>query len=289
MVQTLLFLLALSAIITWIWVSVALTQLRRKRLKKKPFPLHWVAVIEQDFPLYKRLPQDFKKQLHGHIHVFLTEKNFIGCGGLQMTDEIKLAIAAQACLLLLHEKGNYFAQLKDILVYPSAFIANSISPFGNSYLEGKEVKIGESWARGTIVLSWENIKYDALNWQDGHNVILHEFAHQLDQENGPANGVPTLGNRSAYTRWSRVFTQEYHELCRQVQQGKKTVIDEYGATNPAEFFAVATETFFEKPKQMQAMHPKLYAELKCYYKSDPIEWMYPPRNQREVKKSDRSL
>lgn len=282
MIQTLLFLLALSAIIAWIWVSAALTKLRRKRLKRKPFPLYWVAAIEQDVPLYKRLPQDLKRQLHGHIHVFLVEKNFIGCNQLQITDEIKLAIAAQACLLLLHERGNYFAQLKDILVYPNPFISNSVSPLGNTYLEGQDFKSGESWQKGMVILSWQDIQYDTTNWQDGRNVILHEFAHQLDQENGPANGVPALENKSAYTRWSQVFAREYQLLCRQVQQGQKTVIDEYGATNPAEFFAVATETFFEKPKPMKTMHPELYDELKRYYKLDPSEWLHPPQNHREV-------
>jgi Mlc titration factor MtfA (ptsG expression regulator) len=278
MIKTILFLFILGAIIAGIWGMHAVTQRRRKRLQRKPFPPYWIAVIEHNFPLYKCLPDDVAKRLQAQIQVFLAEKNFIGCGGLQITDEIKLAIAAQACLLLLHERGNYFAQLKDILVYPSAFIADSITPLGNTYLAGQDWKSGESWQKGMVILSWEDIKRDAINGQDGRNVIFHEFAHQLDQENGAANGVPILEKRSDYRRWSQVFDRTYRQFCWQVQQGQKTAIDEYGATHPAEFFAVATEAFFEKPKSLKAMYAELHDELKCYYRLDPLEWWHPPKN-----------
>ncbi|MDY7012864.1 MAG: M90 family metallopeptidase [Cyanobacteriota bacterium] len=276
--MTILFLFILGAIIAGIWGMQALTQLRRKRLKRKPFPSYWVAVIECNFPLYKCLPDPLKKRLHGHIQVFLAEKNFIGCGGLQITDEIKLAIAAPACLLLLHERGNNFSQLKDILVYPRAFIANSITPFGNTYLERQDWKSGESWQKGMVILSWEDIKRDAMNWRDGRNVILHEFAHQLDQENGAANGVPLLEKRSDYRRWAQVFDRTYRNFCDRARQGKKTPLNEYGATHPAEFFAVATETFFEKPKPLKTMYAELYDELKCYYQLNPLQWLHPPKS-----------
>jgi hypothetical protein len=217
-----------------------------------------------------------RKRLQGHIIVLLSEKKFKGCGGLHITDEIKVTIAAIAALLLLNERGNYFSKLRLILVYPSVFIAGQATPFGEYYLEEKQVKAGESWGTGIVVLSWENIRYDAKHWMDGHNVVLHEFAHQLDQEGGSASGVPILEKRSDYVSWARVFRKEYEELRREVERGIKTVIDDYGATDPAEFFAVATETFFEKPFQMKRKHPELYNELKRYYKLDPVEWMKEP-------------
>ena len=161
-------------------------------------------------------------------------------------------------------------------IYPSAFIANQARSFGDYYLEEQQVKAGESWRTGIVVLSWENIKYDVNHWQDGRNVVLHEFAHQLDQEAGNASGVPILEKRSDYVTWGQVFRQEYEQLCRAVERGVETAIDEYGAIDPAEFFAVATETFFEKPVQLQRNHPDLYQELKRYYKIDPLEWVRAP-------------
>jgi Mlc titration factor MtfA (ptsG expression regulator) len=215
-----------------------------------------------------------QKQLHGHISILLAEKQFISCGGLQITDEIKLTIAAQACLLLLNQKGNYYPNLKTILVYPSAYLVKTATPISDYLVEEKqEVRLGESWYKDRIVLSWEQIKRDTMNWQDGHNVILHEFAHQLDGEDGSVNGVPLLDRKSDYISWAQVFNKEYKKLCSDIELGLRTVIDVYGATNPAEFFAVATETFFEKPKQMKRKHPELYAELKRYYKLDPVEWI----------------
>ncbi|MGK7873742.1 MAG: zinc-dependent peptidase [Xenococcaceae cyanobacterium] len=275
MVKTVLFLLVLIIIIALIWGSSALTIIRRRHLKNKPFPLHWVTILKRNIPLYKRLPESLRRPLHGHINIFLAEKQFIGCGGLQITDEIKLTIAAQACLLLLNERGNYYPKLYSILVYPSAFIVNKTTPLGDHYLEGKQVVSGESWGRsGLVVFSWDHVKRDAMDEKNGQNVVLHEFAHQLDQEGGSAEGVPILEQTSAYVTWARVLGKEYKKLQREVERGLKTVIDEYGATDPAEFFAVATETFFEKPKQMKMLHPALYNELKRYYKLDPVEWIW---------------
>jgi MtfA peptidase len=276
MVRTIIFLLFLLLIIALILGANPLNQLRRRRLKNQAFPLDWTTIIERNFPLYKHLPLSLQRRLHGHINVLLAEKKFKGCGGLQITDEIKITIAAQAALLLLNERGNYFSKLRVILVYPSAFIANQATPFGEHYLEETQVKSGESWQIGIVVLSWEDIRRDTFNWQDGHNVILHEFAHQLDQEGGSASGVPILEKRSDYVSWAQVFSKDYVKLCRDVERGMETVIDEYGATNPAEFFAVATETFFEKPFQMKKKHPELYNELKHYYKLDPSEWSREP-------------
>jgi hypothetical protein len=273
MVKTSLFLLALAIVIALIWGRRALTVLRRRRLKNRAFPLNWAFVIKRNFPLYQRLPESLRRQLHGHIYVFLSEKKFKGCGGLELTDEIKITIAAQACLLLLNGRGDYYPKLYSILVYPSAFIVSSTMPLGDYYLEEKQVRSGESWQIGLVVLSWEHIRHDAIASRDGRNLVLHEFAHQLDQEDGSVQGVPVLEKRSDYVTWARVFSQEYEKLRSEVERGLETVMDEYGATNPAEFFAVATETFFEKPEPMKRKHPELYNQLKRYYKLDPVEWI----------------
>ena len=274
MIKAIVFLLAIIVIIALIWLVPALTKLRRQGIKDQPFPLHWVTIIQQNLPLYKHLPQPLRKRLQGHVNVILAEKQFVGCGGLQITDEIKLTIAAIAALLLLNERGEYYPKLCSILVYPSAYVVNQTKPVSNYVVqETTVVRLGESWTRDRVVLSWEQIKYDTQNWKDGHNVILHEFAHQLDTESGTANGVPILEQESDYVTWALVFRQEYQKLIKNVERGGKTVIDAYGTTNPAEFFAVATETFFEKPKQMAQQHPALYNQLKRYYKLDPVEWM----------------
>ena len=273
MIKTIIFLLFLFLIIALIWGIEPVIRLRRRGLANRHFPSHWTDIIERNVPLYKYLPESLQKRLHGHINVLLAEKKFKGCGGLQLTEEIKVTIAAIAALLLLNERGNYFLKLRLILVYPSAFIASQTKPFGELYLEEKQIKAGESWGSGIVVLSWENIRYDAKHWNDGRNVVLHEFAHQLDQEGGSASGVPILEKKSDYVTWGQVFRKEYEQLRREVERGVETIIDEYGATDPAEFFAVATETFFEKPFQMERKHPELYHELKRYYKLDPVEWM----------------
>lgn len=276
MIKTFLFLLFILIIIALILGISPLTRLKRKRIANRAFPSHWTVILERNIALYKHLPYFLHQRLHGQLNVFLAEKKFKGCGGLQLTDEITVTIAGIASLLLLNERGNYFSKLKLILVYPSAFIANNTTVFGEYYLEEKQIKAGESWGTGIVVLSWENIRYDARHWQDGRNVILHEFAHQLDQEAGNASGVPILEKKSDYVTWAKVFRTEYEQLCREVELGKETVIDEYGATDPGEFFAVATETFFEKPFLMKKKHPELYNELKHYYNLDLVELIKKP-------------
>lgn len=276
MIKALIVLGLILLIITLILGIDPLIRWRRKQLANQPFPLRWIVILEQNIPFYRNLPRARQVKLHGHINVLLKSKKFIGCGGLNLTDEMKVTIAGIASLLLLNERGNYYSKLRLILLYPTAFIASKTTPFGGQYLEEKQVKSGESWGIGVLVLSWQTIRYDVKHWQDGHNVILHEFAHQLDQEAGSASGVPILEKRSDYVTWARVLQTEYEQLRRDVERGVKTVIDEYGATDPAEFFAVATETFFEKPLQMRNQHPELYNELKRYYKLDPIDWMRKP-------------
>lgn len=188
-----------------------------------------------------------------------------------MTDEIKVTIAAQACMLLLNRESDCYPKLYSIVVYPSTYVTGTHKTYG-SHENDTSVRLGESWKHGTVVLAWDSVKRGALNYQDGLNVVMHEFAHQLDQEDGNADGAPILEMHSAYSAWSRTFSEEYEVLQKRALKGRKSVMDKYGATNPAEFFAVATETFFEKPAQMKKKHPELYHELQGFYKVNPIEW-----------------
>jgi hypothetical protein len=224
--------------------------------------------------MYAHLSPDQRRQLQGHIQVFLAEKQFIGCAGLQVTEEMRVTIAAIACLLLLHERGTYFPNLRSILLYPGAYWATEITSLDGLIVDEQRVaRLGESWVRDQVVLSWEQVLFDRMHWQDGQNVVLHEFAHQLDQEDGQGEGVPVLEQRSDYEHWAKVMTQEYQRLCQEVQRGLKPVMDPYGATNPAEFFAVATETFLEKPTALRQHSPVLYDLLQRYYHLDPVQWL----------------
>lgn len=272
--EAIIFILIIGLVLTGILIHPILIKQRRNRLRRRFFPPLWHAIIDRNLPPYSYLSPDERKRLEGHIQVFLAEKQFIGCGGLQVTEEMKLTIAAVACLLLLNERGEYFPKLRSILIYPSTYLVNETVALSNYIVEERRVaRLGESWTKDRVVLSWEQIERDILNWRDGHNVILHEFAHQLDQEDGKAEGVPILQKDSDYSLWAKVMTKEYQKLCQDTQRGVKTVMDSYGATNPAEFFAVATETFFEKPHQLLKKHPALYEQLQLYYQVNPVQWV----------------
>jgi len=244
---------------------------RRKRLLRTPFPAEWLAIVERNVPLYRRLPPAQQESVRHSIRILLAEKNFEGCGGLVMTDEIRVTIAAHAALLLLGRARDLFPNLESVLVYPSAYRGPVTQRLPSGVIEeGEQGRLGESWHDGVVVLSWDDTMRGAADSGDGHNVVLHEFAHQLDQEDGTADGTPYLGGRSLYAAWARVLGADFERL----REGPG-VLDRYGATNPAEFFAVATETFFEKPHQLRAQNGELYAQLRAYYDVDPAA--EPPR------------
>ena len=246
---------------------------RRKRLLAQPFPKEWEEHLERNVFLYGKLPQHLRQQLKDNIQIFLGEKTFEGCGGLEITDEIRLTVAGQACLLLLNRPTNHYPGLSAILVYPTAYLVNSTRSEGAVTLaDQREVRLGESWVSGTVVLSWCDVKRSAHDIRDGHNLVLHEFAHQLDQEDGVGDGIPIIEQKSKFFSWARVLGDEYDKLVETTRKGKRDVLQAYGATNRAEFFAVATEAFFEKPLPLSHKHPKLYAELKDYYQLDPLTW-----------------
>jgi len=273
MLETALVLLLIGLIIAVILLGPKLVKQRRKRVMQRSLPPIWKALIENTLPMYADLSPDQRRQLQGHIQIFLAEKQFIGCAGLQVTEEMKVTIAAIACLLLLNGRGTYFSNLRSILLYPGTYWATETTSSDGYIVEEQRVaRLGESWVRDQVVLSWEQVLRDRTHWQDGHNVVLHEFAHQLDQEDGQGEGVPVLAQRSNYEQWAKVMTQEYERLCQDVQRGLRTVMDRYGTTNPAEFFAVATETFFEKPLLLRQSSPALYQLLQDYYQLDPLQW-----------------
>ena len=205
-------------------------------------------------------------QVDERIQLFLHEVGFEPCGQLEeVTKEMQLIVAAQACLLLIGSGYNHFGNLRSVLVYPEAYEVRD-------ELGTKSVRLGESWMSGSVVLSWKSVRQGSRNVEDGLNVVIHEFAHQLDQFNGVADGLPVLKERKDYPEWASVMQTSFKDLLERVRKGRRTVLDDYGATNPAEFFAVATETFFEKPQQLESKHPELYLQLKRFYGLDPLLW-----------------
>ncbi len=246
---------------------------RRARWRQQPFPEEWRAILERDVPLYRRLSADDRAELHGCIHVFLAEKRFEGAGGFEMTDAARLAIAAQACVLLLHRETEYFPTLHSIIVYPAEYVARLRDEDENGVVwEEDEERAGESWALGSLVLSWRDIVEDREDADTDLNVILHEFAHQLDAERGDMNGQPPIADAALRRDWSEAMTKAYDDLGRQVDAGRNTALDPYGAEHPSEFFAVATEAFFQQPRRLQAVYSKVYAILARYYQQDPLTW-----------------
>lgn len=244
---------------------------RRRRLKSLAAPESWGPILERNVPAVAGLPADLRAQLHGCMRVFLDEKRFEGCGGQEITAEVRVTIAAQACLLLIGREAEVYPRLKSILVYPHTYVAGGKGIFGGQYDE-PSARLGESWRTGTLILSWHSVKGGAANIRDGRNVALHEFAHQLDQADGAADGAPSLPHASSYRSWATCFQREYRDFLKRLEKGERTVIDDYGATNAAEFFSTATEAFFEKPRQLAEKRPELFEELKGYYRVDPREW-----------------
>lgn len=259
----------IAAVLLWPWWQ----RQQRQKLKAKPFPQHWRQIIKQRMPYFRALPADLQLQLKKHIQVFIAEKEFIGCDGLTVTDEMRVTIAAQACLLLLNRPANYYPKLKQILIYPSAFIVSGTAADNAGVMsEQQRVLSGESWSFGKVILSWADTLQGAADPTDGRNVVIHEFAHQLDQEKGAATGAPVLARSEDYRQWAAVMTEEFSQLQQQAMQRQNGLFDHYGATNPAEFFAVVSEVFFEQPQQLAQQHPNLYQQLSRFYRLNPLSW-----------------
>lgn len=247
---------------------------RRRALRLQPFPENWRRLLEDNIPLYRLLPLDLQNQLHGLVSIFLAEKQFIGCRGQQINDRVKITIAGHACLLLLNRQTKLYPRLNSIYVYPQSYVVDTKHHDNGFVFEGKDIRLGESWHNGPVVIAWDSVARTASSVRHRQNVVIHEFAHQLDQEDGVVNGTPLLDSSSSYETWAKVLGAEYKKLCNTLYDHHHSVLDSYGATSPAEFFAVATEAFFEKPCQLLKHSPQLYEEFKNYYKLDPAQWTY---------------
>jgi Mlc titration factor MtfA (ptsG expression regulator) len=245
---------------------------RRRKILSEPFLPAWEAVLE-GLPISRKLPESHHAEWRRTIQILIGEKRFEGCAGVEITDTIRVAIAAHAAILLLGRETDYFPQLGSILVYPDAYEAPSEEAIGEYLVEeGTEVREGESWYRGEMVLSWKDVRRDIRNPKGGRNVVFHEFAHQLDDESGTADGTPVLSDRELWQRWVTVFEREYDALIEADDRGRRTLIDPYGAQSPAEFFAVVTECFFTRGVRLRERHPQLYELLGAYYRQDPATW-----------------
>jgi Mlc titration factor MtfA (ptsG expression regulator) len=260
-------------LVAWLAGEPLWIEWRRASIRRRPFPAAWREILRRRMPYFRALPVDLQLQLKRHIQVFLAEKPFIGCRGLAITDEIRVTVAAQACLLLLNRRRpHYYPELRQILVYPGAFLVDRVQTDGAIVQDQRQALSGESWSQGQVILSWDDTVDGAAVADDGRNVVIHEFAHQLDQQTGHANGAPALPTRARYERWSRVFNEAFERLRDDVAQGRASLFNPYGATNPAEFFAVASEVFFEQPQRLAADSPALFDELARFYRINPLSW-----------------
>lgn len=254
-----------------------LPKYRLRLALQRPFPGNYSRILRRNIPAYAGMPPHLQLQLKRLIRQFLHEKKFIGCDGFRMNDEVRVTIAGKACMLLLNRPARVFPDLKLILVYPSTFIAPRTElGAGGVVTHANQTLSGESWSDGRVILAWDHVQQKNADSVHGHNVVLHEFAHQLDSETGAPNGAPQLTSKARYQRWSAVMMHEYRKLQQAAAYHMESVLDYYGATSPAEFFAVATEAFFEKSWSMAESHPELFAELREYYRVDPREWREGP-------------
>jgi Mlc titration factor MtfA (ptsG expression regulator) len=217
--------------------------------------------------LYAPLGEAERARLRDLLRVFVAERNWEGCRGLTVTDEMKVTIAAQACLLILNIEHDYFGRVPSILVYPSGFRVPNRYDLDGTFGPGHGL-LGQAWYRGPVILAWDTVLAGSRGATDGLNVVLHEFAHQLDFLDGYADGTPLLSGRQEHHRWHEVMTAEYERLVRESHQGRARVLDAYGAASPSEFFAVATEAFFERAVPLRQRHPALYEVLRGYYRQD---------------------
>jgi MtfA peptidase len=260
------FVLAAAALAARRWRAA-----RRRRLYGTPFDADQLRTLEDNVPLYRRLPGNLQARLRGHMQVFMGEKRFEGCGGLEVTETMRFVVAAHACLLQLGRKrADYYPSLTSILLYPHTY---EVPPHGRLWHVQREAREGESWHRGEVVLAWREAMATARDDEDGRNNILHEFAHQLDQHEGLSTGTPQVRYAEPFQEWVEVLHRRYDEHVQAVEEGHETLLNAYGATNLAEFFAVSTEVFFERPVSMKAVLPDLYRQLARYYDLDPGRWI----------------
>jgi MtfA peptidase len=253
-----------------------LDERRRKRLLEAPFPDEWRRILSRNMVHFSYLEGHEQQQLCQLVQLFVAEKEWEGCNGLVLTDEMKVTIAGQACLLVLGlvdvlRGPELYANVETILVYPSTFIPRrqEESIFAIPGIEHPMLPlIGEAHRRGPVILTWDAVRRSGRHPEIGHNVVYHEFAHKLDMLDGAVDGVPPLGDKAEYERWNRVCQSEYARLRELSDAGREGVLDPYGSTDEAEFFAVVTEAFFDAPIELAAEYPALYEVLSAFYRQD---------------------
>ena len=252
---------------------ILLKRIRRRTLRRQEFPPAWATFLRDTVPFYRLLSADDRALLHGHIQVFLAEKQFEGGLGLTMTDEMRLTVAAQACLLILHRERDYFPRLSSIIIYPDEFVARRHDMDDSGVVTiGEEIRSGESWEGGSLVLSWEDVRAAGRPGEDDYNVVIHEFAHQLDAEEGITASLEGGGHPSPF---GSALLAAFDKLCADLAANRETVFDPYGAESLPEFFACATECFFGLPLLIREYHPDFYTFLQDYYGLDPAAWKTP--------------
>jgi MtfA peptidase len=245
---------------------------RRRRIGARAFPDEWRRFLHANFAQYEWLTPADRARVDALTQILVAEKNWEGCNGLAMSDEIKATIAAQASLLAIGLREEYFESIFSVLVYPGAYLApqTELRP-GGVLVESRTARLGEASSVGAIVLSWPDVLRSGRIPDDGINVVFHEFAHALDLQGHGFDGAPLLESRAEYRTWSEVMTAEYHRLIQRTRHGRHTLLDPYGTVSEAEFFAVATESFFEQPLDMQLEHPQLYELFRNFFHQDPAE------------------
>ena len=252
-----------------------LTERRRKRLLESPFPAAWDRYIDDNVALVRRLDDEQRQRLRDLVHVFVAEKHWEGCGGLELTDEIRVTVAAQACFLLLGREHALYEDVESILVYPTIMVAparaRGFFEAGAQVVDEAGTPIlGQAHLRGPVILAWDDV-LDGGRGQGKRNVVFHEFAHKIDMADGTIDGTPPLDDTAGRRTWREVCSEVFLALREDVEHGKRTFLDEYGATNEAEFFAVATEAYFMQPAKLEAAHAELFAVLRDFYRFSPGE------------------
>ncbi len=246
---------------------------KRPRLLAEGLPDQAWQEATSRLPLLRRLPAELAPPLRGAARVLMAEKHFEGCGGLQLTPEMPLLICCQAALLQLHPDADYFPGLDTILVYPEAFVVrHAVEDEHGIVSEQPDELAGESWQRGSVILSWQDILDETAEPEAGYNVVLHEFAHQLDEQSGHADGVPLLAAPGLSGRWADAFTRAYDRHRRSLRRRGEVLFDDNAAESPAEFFATAVELFFTLPRDLRHEFGDLYAVLAEHFAVDPAGW-----------------
>jgi Mlc titration factor MtfA (ptsG expression regulator) len=247
--------------------------LRRGRPPRDPAPLPpaWRATLDA-IPWARALSPEERTLLEAHTRRFVDEKTWEGCAGLVVTDEMKVVIAAHAARLALHLPADVYRRVSTILVYPSAFVNPRAREDASGVMHEGMVQAGEAWhGTGPVIVAWDSTQESLRRPGDGYDVLSHEFAHKLDLLDGWADGTPSLARRDEYEAWNAVTKREFAALRADVARDRPTLLGDYAATDPAEFFAVATEVFFERPRALRDRHPDLYRRLSGFYRQDPAE------------------